>query len=811
MKAALPPDEAARLKALQEFEILDTAPEVAFDDLALLASHLCGTPVALITLLDEERQWFKSKVGMDLSETPRELAFCAHTILQKEVLAVEDATQDARFADNPFVTGEAHIRFYAGAPMITSAGHAIGTLCVIDQVPRQLTHEQMISLQALSRVIVTQLEWRRGVAELRRSNELARLLGTAVHQSKESIVITDAQLDLPGPRIVFVNPAYTQMTGYSAGEAIGKTPRVLQGPLTDRTVLDRLRHNLENGEMFAGETVNYRKDGTPFDLEWQIAPIRDLKGVTTHFVAVQHDITERKKAHEALRLSEEMLRGVMDSSHDCIKVLDLGGRLIWMNEGGQKVMEIDDFTAVQDEMWTALWPVEERSAALSALELAKKNSVGTFTGFCPTAKGTPRWWDVVVTPMMNDAGVMDKILAVSRDVTARKTLEIHLFQAQKLETVGKLAGGIAHEFNSIMTAIIGQSELLVGNLPAGSPFLKNVTEISQSANRAAALTRQLLAYGRKQILQPELLDLNVVLSNMDTVLRATLGASVELHFTPAAELRTIKADAGQIQQVLINLAMNAADAMPHGGTLAIATTNLTLDEAHGIPGLKPGEYVTLTVSDTGTGMSEAIQARVFEPFFSTKEVGQGTGLGLATCYGIIKQSGGHITVQSLEDQGTTFTIYLPQAASAATLPPARPKSPASQQSGHGAETILLVEEDAALREMAGSLLGRLGYFVLATSNSLGALSLAQHVDRGPVDLLITDVNTPQMTGGQLAAQIQAFHPQAAVLITSIYAANTLLNPGVAFLQKPFSPATLIRKIRETLDQRPRPLVATPDA
>jgi len=520
------------------------------------------------------------------------------------------------------------------------------------------------------------------ISERKRAEETVRLLGSAVQQSKESILITDAELDLPGPKILFVNPAFTKMTGYTAEEAIGKTPRILQGPRTDKAVLSRLRQNLKEGEAFEGEAINYRKGGQEFDLEWQIAPFREVGGNITHFVAIQRDITERK------------------------------------------------------------------------------------------------------------------------------LLETRLLQSQKLETVGKLAGGIAHEFNSILTAIIGQSELLLVELPEGSPLTKNATEISRAATRAATLTRQLLAYGRKQILQPETLDLNVVLASMEGVFRHLMGGDVQIQIVPFPGLKAVTADAGQIEQVIMNLAMNARDAMPNGGKLTLETANISFDsESIGrYPELKTGDYVMLAVTDTGAGISEAVKARVFEPFFSTKGVGGGTGLGLSTCYGIIKQSGGHISVYSEAGRGATFKIYLPQVETAAKAPMPRLTS---LDLPRGTETILLVEDDPALREMAGTLLKRLGYTVWVAANGIEALSLKQQRGIGHIDLLFTDVVMPHMSGKELADRVRALFPHTRILFTSAYTENAIvhqgvLDKGVTLLQKPFTPSALAHKLRQVLDQPSAP-------
>jgi two-component system cell cycle sensor histidine kinase/response regulator CckA len=686
MKAPLPPNEEERLKALRRYEILDTVSEQEFDDIALLASRICETPIAMISLVDENRQWFKSKVGMTESETSRDISFCAHGILQADVFVVKDAQADERFASNPMVTDHPRIRFYAGAPLITSDGQTLGMLCVKDQAPRDLSPEQKTALLALSRQVVAQLELRRSltelrqtVAQLKRAEESLRLLSSAVEQSRESILITDAELDLPGPRIVFVNPAYTKMTGYTAEEIIGETPRILQGPRTDKAVMKRLRQNLERGESFAGETINYRKDGKEFNLEWQIAPIRDSSGKTTHFVAIQRDITERKR------------------------------------------------------------------------------------------------------------------------------LESQLFQAQKLETVGRLAGGIAHEFNTILTTVIGHAEMIGQGVSSGSPEFQSADQIGKSAGRAAQLTQQLLAFSRKQMLQPEILDLNAAVAHAELMLRPLLGDRIELRVATQARHPWAKADAGQIQQMLVQLAANAQDAMPHGGKLTLETADVTLDESYvsSRPGVAAGEYVMLAIADTGAGISDEVKPRLFEPFFTTKPLGEGTGLGLSMCYGIVKQLGGDISVHSEPGRGSIFKVYLPRVSAIPSEPAAAPEPIRKEMTWRGSETILLVEDDAGLRDLAALVLGKLGYTVHAAANGCEAMSIAGHTTG--IDLLLTDAVMPQMSGKELADQLRLLQPCVKVLFTSAYTEEAIvhhgiLDPGADYLHKPYTPLLLSRKTRGALDR-----------
>jgi CheY-like chemotaxis protein len=350
---------------------------------------------------------------------------------------------------------------------------------------------------------------------------------------------------------------------------------------------------------------------------------------------------------------------------------------------------------------------------------------------------------------------------------------------------------------------------MLSDLPTGNPLRKNASEIHQAASRAAALTRQLLAYGRKQILQPDVLDLNTVLAGMENTLRHLAGRDVDVQIAPPAGPMLVKADAGQIEQVIVNIVMNAADAMPNGGKLTLETAGVFLDQEYvrQFHDLKAGDFVMLAITDTGAGMTEAVKARIFEPFFTTKGVGQGTGLGLATCHGIIKQSDGHINVYSEPGRGATFKIYLPKA-SLENKPPGPPlQSPGLPR---GTETILLVEDDPALREMAATLLGRLGYTVLPAGNGLEALNVTQQRATGHIDLLFTDVVMPHMSGKELADRMRALHPHTKILFTSAYTETAIvhqgvLNPGIILLQKPFTPSALANKVREVLDNdKPAP-------
>jgi len=394
--------------------------------------------------------------------------------------------------------------------------------------------------------------------------------------------------------------------------------------------------------------------------------------------------------------------------------------------------------------------------------------------------------------------------AFVRDITERKLLQQQLIQSQKMEAVGRLAGGVAHDFNNLLTAIFGYADLLAEELAPGHPGRADLNEIRTAATRAAALTRQLLAFSRQQVLQPVVLNLNDMVENIEKMLHRILGEDVELHTALAPNLANTRADPGQIEQVIMNLAVNARDAMPTGGKLTIETANVELDAAYAKQHqpVIPGHFVMLAVSDTGIGMDDATKARIFEPFFTTKEVGKGTGLGLATVYGIVKQSGGYVWLYSEPGKGAAFKIYLPRVDAERDAPAAAPESVGTVA---GTETVLVAEDDPLLLPLARDLLKKLGYHVLEARDSAEALAVARG-HHGDIHLLVSDVVMPRGGGFQLAQQLIAERPALRVLYVSGYTDEAivrhgLLARGLNYLQKPFTPAVLARKVREVLDAK----------
>jgi signal transduction histidine kinase/CheY-like chemotaxis protein len=393
------------------------------------------------------------------------------------------------------------------------------------------------------------------------------------------------------------------------------------------------------------------------------------------------------------------------------------------------------------------------------------------------------------------------IQGIARDITERKQLEDRLRQAQKMEAVGQLAGGVAHDFNNLLTVITGYSEVLLGRIDIDRQARAELEEIEKSGQRAAALTRQLLAFSRRQVLQPKIVNLNEIVDNMDTMLRRLIGEDIEFVTILGPSLRPIRVDPGQIEQVIMNLVINARDAMPKGGKLTIETANCDSSGDNGCGHLPSSEapLVLLAASDTGVGMDEETRRHIFEPFFTTKGQGKGTGLGLSTVYGIVKQSGGDIMVASEPGRGATFRIYLPQAEGECPLVKQADKYSVPED----LETILLAEDEAAVRNLVRSILGGLGYKVLESRDGLEALDICLHY-QGPIHLLLTDLVMPQLGGRELSRQIEQSHPETKVLYISGYSGtsndqNSMLGAPNHMLEKPFGPDVLARKVREVLD------------
>ncbi|HET7229654.1 MAG TPA: PAS domain S-box protein [Longimicrobium sp.] len=643
-------------------------------------------------------------------------------------------------------------------------------------------------------------ERKRAEEALRRSGDYFRALTEAVG---EIVAVGDADGSMR-----FVSPGVLALTGYTPAEWTQMTalstihPDDL--PLAQGTFAALVQ---TPGMRVQVELRMVHRDGTPRMVEVTARNLLEDPAVRG-IVYNTRDITVRRAGEEALRSRERHFRSLIENAHDIITVLEGDG----------------DVRFVSPSVERTLGYARERLAGVYLFELVHPDDVPAVLEVFDRAirsPGEPQWLEfrirhaggsyrvleAICTSLLHDPAVAG-IVVNSRDVTDRRNAEEalrlsqqQLLQAQKMDAVGRLAGGVAHDFNNLLTAIRGNAELLLFDIPAGDPRREDVEEIRKAADRAAALTRQLLAFSRRQVLQPRVLDLNDVVQEMERMLRRLIGEDVELVTRLAPGVEQVRADPGQVEQVVLNLAVNARDAMPGGGKLIVETANAELDEemkrTH--PYVVPGRYVMLCVSDTGQGMDPETRERAFEPFFTTKPAGRGTGLGLSTVYGIVKQSGGFIWLDSELGRGTRVRIYLPPvAAPAAPAPVAAGASPPRQGRG----TVLLAEDEVTVRRLAVRVLRRGGFTVLEAGDGEEALSVA-HDHPGPLDLLVTDLVMPRLGGRELAGRLRAARPGIPVVYVSGYAEEAVqrdgvLDPGARFLPKPFTAEQLIDAVHAAL-------------
>lgn len=1164
-----PSEGTRRLDALRKYDVLDTEPEKSLDDLTELAATICEAPIASITLIDRDRQWFKSRFGIETEETPLNVSFCVHAIEEPGLFVVPDATLDDRFAANPLVTGEPHIRFYAGAPLITPDGVALGALCVIDRIPRTLTPAQEKAMGVLSRQVMSHLEahcGRRAMKEnegifakafqfspdgvtisrlsdqtITWANEaICRLLGSPVEEvmdrpsemylswlsadvrqmvdqalhdtgeclafpmtvpgkdglpmqltcscrlltlngepcilsiirdgaaertlaaselryrrlfesAKDGILILDAETGMvvdvnpfmisllgfsheefmekavwdlgffddlfanqekftelrekgyvryeslplrtregrnievefvsnvyladgvrviqcnirdvtervradahlrlletcigrlndivliteaepqeePGPRIVFVNDAFARRTGYSREEVLGRSPRFLQGPETSRPELDRIHEGMRKWKPVRSELLNYTKSGEKFWIELDIVPVADEKGWFTHWVAVERDVTERKRVEDELRASDERYRGLFEVTRDAIMTLeppswkftsgnpaalkmfgagsveeflsyDPGDASPQLQPDGrrseEKVQEMID-RAMRDGSaefeWThrrigdGEFPTDvlltrvkqgdrvvlhatvrdmtdrKRSEArfrrlidsnIQGVHFRKNNGAITeandaflnLVGYThgDVHAGRLNWIDLtppeyaeldqhcldelatkgvcapyekiyehkdgsrvpVLVGVAAFADNPDEGVCFVLDLTERKKLEQQFLRAQRMESIGTLAGGIAHDLNNVLSPIMMSLEILKIKF-ADAESQELLAILQTSAQRGSDLVQQVLSFargveGRRMEVQVRHIILEVEMIANDTFLKHIRMLTIVPH-----DLWTVVGDPTQIHQVLLNLCVNARDAMPEGGTLTISAQNITLDAHYASmsidPEAQPGPYLFLQVKDTGTGMTPGMIDKIFDPFFTTKELGKGTGLGLSTTLSIVKSHGGFIHVYSEMGKGTTFKVYLP--AHPGSSEEATAVGPIDLPRGHD-ELILVVDDETAVCQITQQTLEAFGYRVILAANGIEAVAVFAERS-AEIAVVLTDMMMPLMDGLATIRILREINPQVRMIAASGLAAEGQVAQATSlgvrhFLAKPYTAETLLKVLQETVLPEP---------
>ncbi len=601
----------------------------------------------------------------------------------------------------------------------------------------------------------------------------------------------------PDGRVLFVTPPIERLTGYTPDELVGTSALDLVHPDDLPGVREAFQRAVGGREPVRIEYRARHKDGS-----WRhrdVVGINRLDDPTLAAVVVNYRDTSVGSVAEAAllereRWTAEQLRAVISAVPIVLWAIDRQG-LVTLSEGS---LLRDIGLAPGQVVGQSIFDLYANVPAV--LDFTREALRGESPTWTLNIHG--KTFSGCYTPLRDACGQITGAIGVATDVTERVQLEQRLVQTHKMEAIGRLAGGIAHDFNNYLTAIVGYTELVLAQVSDDEMLRRDLEEIRRAGHSAASLTRQLLAFSRKQLLQPQVVDLNAVVSRMTGLLRRLIGEHIDLRARPADTLDRISADPGQIEQVILNLALNARDAMPDGGVLTIETANIELDEAFVAdhPGSSAGPHVMLAISDTGTGMERGVQEQLFEPFYTTKEQGRGTGLGLATVYGIVKQSGGSIFVYSEMNRGTTFKIFLPRIEQGVDVAYQPPDIVGDLD---GDETILVVEDQPAVRSVVHTALSRHGYRVLTATNGSEAVDIAMaHGDR--IDLLITDVVMPGLSARDLAERFRQQHPDGRVLYMSGYTDDSVVQRGileqsVEFIQKPFTPATLLRRVREVLN------------
>ena len=911
--------DAYRLAALQACRILDTPPERDFDDIAALAADLCDTPIAFVSFVEGDRQWFKATVGLNIRETPARDSFCIHAIAADDFLMVPDTRLDPRFVDNPVVIANG-LRFYAGMPLRTPEGHVLGTICVLDVRPRTLAPAQIRALERLAHQVMRLIDLRRALrtqtetdARFRnmadhapvmmwvtdadgRCTYLNRLwydftgqaesdaLGDgwldAVHPDDRgaagdafraanaghhafrveyrlrradgryrwTIDAASPRFDADGHWLGFVgsvididdrreaeqalrdSEAYVRLLldstaeGFYAVDTDGRTtlcnPSFLtmlgfadEAEVIGRRLHDVIHHHRTDGSLYpaAACPINrcardgtpahvtdenfFRVDGSAIAVEYWVHPIV-RQGRCEGAVCTFLDITARRAAETALRdLNADLERQVIDRSRergrtwavtpDLLSVIDPDGRVRAVNPAWTRTLGWAETDLLGTDLFALIHPddLADSRAAFDGLrrDIAMVGHEHRFRA----ADGHHRWLSWTVVP---EGG---RYYCTARDITADKARQAELEraqdalrQSQKLEAMGQLTGGVAHDFNNLLTPIIGGLDMLQRHGFGTERQQRLIAGAMQSAERAQTLVQRLLAFARRQPLMPSAVDMKALIDGMADLIVSTSGPQVRVQIDVAAGLPAATADANQVEMAILNLAVNARDAMPGGGTLTIAATAEVVRGPHR-SGLPPARYMRLAVSDTGMGMDEATIARAIEPFFSTKGVGKGTGLGLSMVHGLAAQLGGALTIASRHGFGTRIELWLPLSAAAAV--PALPADgPVLRHPAAG--TALVVDDEPLVRLSTADMLSDLGYTVLEAASAEDALTLL--IDGVAVDLVVTDHLMPGMTGVTLARTIRSGWPGLPVLIVSGYADVGSLDPDLPRLAKPFRQAEL---------------------
>ncbi|WP_431310834.1 PAS domain-containing protein [Methylobacterium oxalidis] len=764
-----------------------------------MAAQACDAPMAHINFIDADRQWIKAAVGHDAREMPLHFGFCTQAMREDSILVLPNLKQEPELASNPLVTGEPHLRFYAGVPLTTADGWAIGTLCVLDREPRTLTAQQEFILKALARTVMAQLESRRSAAALRAREAELRLVADAM---PVLIGFIDRSLTYR-----FANAAYQTWTGRAPEDVIGRTiSEVLSaGELEAR--LPQIERTL------AGEGVQFELNWACPDGQVRVADIRYMPrfvadGSVDGFYVFVHDISDRKRVEDLLQTRASHLEAqVASQTRDRDRIWTLSpvlkvvaepdGRIEGVNPSWTRTLGWSEAETVGRKISDFVAADEREAIAGFLSRLAAAEPVDDTEVSFVTSDGSKRR---ILWTFVPEEGVL---YGFGRDITEQRQAEEALRQSQKLEAIGQLTGGVAHDFNNLLTIIRSSVEFLRRPELSEDRKRRYLNAVSETVDRAAKLTSQLLAFARRQTLRPEVFEVSERLRAISDMLDSVTGARIRVVTDLPGEHCYVRADASQFETALVNIAVNARDAMDGEGKLT-----LHLDAGVPMPPIRghasaSGRFVAVSVTDTGTGIAQADLARIFEPFFTTKEVGKGTGLGLSQVIGFAKQSGGDVDVGSTLGRGTTFILYLPQVETPASMGIAAADQP-EETAGESGLRILVVEDNLEVGRFCTQILEDLGHSPVWTQNAEAALAAIEG-SATQFDAVFSDVVMPGIGGLELARQLRDRHPDLPVVLTSGYSHVLAQDDAHGFevLRKPYSADELARVLRQTV-KRSRP-------
>lgn len=789
--------EAARVEALWQYQILDTEPEQAFDDIIHLAVGIFGTPIALLNLIDGNRQWFKSKVGLEVQEIPLAHAgFCLSCIIQRDVVIVPDTLADEQFATNPLVTSYPHIRFYAGAPLMTPEGHAIGTLCLVDRVPREIGSEQIEALRILSRQVIRQLELRRHLAELAKATIECKQLEKQLHRREQELAdcFKNGAIGLhwldPDGYILWANQVELDILGYTSEEYIGHySANFYADKEVINDILGRLKakenlHNYEASLLCKDGSIKYVLiDSNAF---WE-------NGEFIYTRCFTRDITERKQAEQKVREQAALL----NITTDAIFVQDLHEKILFWNKGAERLYGYKAEAALgkkASELMHSTWTQQEEIQNALATKGEWQGELHQVTKENKNIIVESRW-----ALVRDRTGQQKSILVVNADITQKKQLEAQFLRAQRMESLGTLASGIAHDLNNVLAPIMMGIQVLETQLHDETskrllPILKT------NAKRGAALIKQVLSFARGIQGQRTIVQVSHLIREIKQIVQEIFPKSIDICTDISPNLWTIFGDATQLHQVLMNLCVNARDAMPNGGTISISAENLVIDENYVRMNTNAslGAHIVVNVCDTGTGVSPEVLDRIFEPFFTTKELGKGTGLGLSTVLALVKSHGGFVNVYSEVAKGTQFKIYLPAVEATEMQVEQELELPKGQ-----GELILVVDDESAILEITKTSLEAYKYKVITASDGIEAIALyAQH--KNDIRLVLLDMVMPLMDGSTTIRTLQKINPQVKIIaVSGLFSSNNLgfaASTNVkTFLSKPYTAKELLKSLHSVLN------------